>query len=45
MPATTVNAMTFYWAEIYGSRATSRFRPKGLERACVLAEARLRRAQ
>jgi hypothetical protein len=34
-----------YWAEIYGSRATSRFRPKGLERACVLAEARLRRAE
>lgn len=32
-----------YWAEIYGSRATSRFRPKGLVRACVLAEARLRR--
>jgi len=34
-----------YWAEMYASRATSRFRPKGLERACVLAEARLRRAE
>ena len=28
----------------YGSPATSRFRLKGLERACVLAKARLRQA-
>jgi hypothetical protein len=30
-----------YGGEVYGSRATSRFRLKGLERACVLAKARL----
>ena len=30
--------------EVYGSRATRRFRLKRLERACVLAEARLRQA-
>jgi hypothetical protein len=34
-----------YRAKVYGSRATSGFRLRGLERACVLAEARLRRAQ
>jgi hypothetical protein len=32
-------------AEAYGQRATSRFRLKGLERACVLAKARLRQAE
>lgn len=34
-----------YRAKVYGSRATSRFRLNDLERACALAEARLRRAQ
>jgi hypothetical protein len=34
-----------YGGEVYGSRATSRFRLKGLERACVLAKARLRQAE
>jgi hypothetical protein len=33
-----------YAGEVYGSRATSRFRLKGLERACVLVKARLRQA-
>jgi hypothetical protein len=33
-----------YGGKVYGSRATSRFRLKGLERACVLAKARLRQA-
>jgi hypothetical protein len=33
-----------YRAKAYGWRATSRFRLKGLERACVLAKARLRQA-
>jgi hypothetical protein len=33
-----------YRAKAYGSPATSRFRPKGLARACVLAKARLRQA-
>jgi hypothetical protein len=34
-----------YRAKTYGPRATSPFRLKELERACVFAEARLRRAQ
>jgi len=34
-----------YRARAYGSRATSLFRLKELERACVFAEARLRRAK
>jgi hypothetical protein len=34
-----------YGGGVYGSRATSRFRLKGLERACVLAKARLRQAE
>jgi hypothetical protein len=34
-----------YGGEVYGSRAPSRFRLKGLERACVLAKARLRQAE
>jgi hypothetical protein len=33
-----------YGGEVHGSRAMSRFRLKGLERACVLAKARLRQA-
>jgi hypothetical protein len=33
-----------YRARAYGSRATSLFRLKELERACVFADARLRRA-
>lgn len=34
-----------YRAKAYGSRATSRLRLNELERACALAEARLRRAR
>jgi hypothetical protein len=34
-----------YRAKAYGPRATSRARLRELERACVLAEARVRRAQ
>ena len=34
-----------YGGEVHGSRAMSRFRLKGLERACVLAKAHLRQAE
>jgi hypothetical protein len=34
-----------YRAKVYGSRPTSPARLRDLERACVLAEARLRRAE
>jgi phage-related minor tail protein len=34
-----------YRAKVYGSRQTSLLRLRELERACVFAEARLRRAQ
>ena len=34
-----------YRAKAYGPRATSPFRLRELERACVFAEARLRRAE
>jgi hypothetical protein len=34
-----------YRAKVYGSRPTSAVRLRDLERACALAEARLRRAE
>jgi hypothetical protein len=37
--------LDLYRAKAYGPRPTSRFQLKELERACVLSEARLRRAE